>query len=486
MRGLVELWLVKLILLVRPDLAPLAQGDDPAPLAWWLLTSGRDEYAAVRENEEIRRFLNEPAGPGQPSRLERLVYDRREDVRAVHAFGSPGYRDWFVRHGIAEHGLGAFVGVPGAPPQVDPRSRPFGVNVVGHAFGELGVGEEARMAARSLMAAGVPFTLVNVPTGVTASEGDRSVSEFVSDEGPYGFNLLCMTPLETVRWYLERGTRQWAGRFTIGQWWWELAKWPQEWLPAFRLVDEIWAPTRYILDGVSKVSPVHCEYMPSAVELPPVSKRTRADFGLPEHAYLFCCSFDLNSGVVRKNPGAVLEAFERAFPDRSANAAKVGLVLKCQRPTHAEPLWDSVKAAASGDSRIHILEATVPKADLLALYRACDCYVSLHRAEGFGRNLAEAMLLGKPVVATAYSGNLDFCDQSECELVPYRLVPVRSGEYLQSKGVAWADPDVESAARIMARLAANGRKNCWSRSLVARSASTVGSAYRVRLQRILG
>jgi glycosyltransferase involved in cell wall biosynthesis len=132
-----------------------------------------------------------------------------------------------------------------------------------------------------------------------------------------------------------------------------------------------------------------------------------------------------------------------------------------------------------------LIEDTLPREVLLDLYRACDAYVSLHRCEGFGRGIAEAMLLGKPVIATAYSGNLDFCTPDTALLVPATTRKVRPGDYPEAQGMDWAEPDVEAAAEAMRRCALAGWQpegTAVQRVADTYSAQQVGHNYRQRLE----
>jgi glycosyltransferase involved in cell wall biosynthesis len=183
------------------------------------------------------------------------------------------------------------------------------------------------------------------------------------------------------------------------------------------------------------------------VELGNVGPQTRHDFGLPEDAYLYCFAFDINSSAERKNPQGLITAFQKAFPIRSQE--KVGLVLKVSHPETDCARWKQIRRAAKQDPRIHLVEETMRRPELLALFNACDCFVSLHRAEGFGRCLAEALLLGKQVVTTGFSGNTDFCREPRVGLVRHRIIPVKPGDYMWGEGQSWAEPDLDHAAELM-------------------------------------
>jgi hypothetical protein len=183
------------------------------------------------------------------------------------------------------------------------------------------------------------------------------------------------------------------------------------------------------------------------VALGEVGAQKRVDFGLPEKAYLYSFAFDINSSAARKNPEGLIAAFQKAFP--LSGKEDVGLVLKISHPETSCKLWRTIRKAAAGDARIHLIEKTMRRPELLALFNACDCFVSLHRAEGFGRCLAEALLLGKQLIATGFSGNLDFCHEPRVALVRHKMVPLKPGDYMWGEGQEWADPDLDHAADLM-------------------------------------
>jgi glycosyltransferase involved in cell wall biosynthesis len=175
----------------------------------------------------------------------------------------------------------------------------------------------------------------------------------------------------------------------------------------------------------------------------------RANYRLPDKATLFFFAFDPCSFFVRKNPLAAVEAFHQAF---GAASPEVGLVIKCLDPGPHEAVLKPLKAAIAGDPRIHLIEGTLSRGEMNGLLAVTDAYVSLHRSEGFGFGLAEAMLLGKPAIGTDYSGNRDFLTDETGYPVPYTLVPVRPGEYPDHEGQVWAEPDIGVAAKCMASI----------------------------------
>lgn len=358
---------------------------------------------------------------------------------------------------------------------------PFGVNLIGHARGQFGIGEDVRMAALAMQAAGIPFSLYNVEPGREVCQGDDSVDALITDRLPYAVNVLCTTGIETARLAAVEGSRLFDGRRTIGYWPWELPEWPVEWQHAYELVDEVWASSRYTYEAYAKSSPKPVRHVPMTVTVDAMAGLSRRDFRLPEDRFLFVFSFDVLSTLSRKNPQACVRAFKEAF---QLGHEPVGLAVKAMRATPDNPIWQELMEEARSDRRITIISETLSRGAVLDLYRACDVFVSLHRAEGFGRGIAEAMMLGKPVIATGYSGNLDFTTPGSAGLVDHKLRPVSPEEYPFAAGQLWAEPDVGHAAwwmRQMAedhllrqRLAKQGQQQV----LATYAPEVVGAAYR--------
>ncbi|NBR49865.1 glycosyltransferase family 1 protein [bacterium] len=321
------------------------------------------------------------------------------------------------------------------------------MNLFGYARGELGIGEDIRQVAKALQASDVPVCIVNFEPGKNISQADRTADDLICEEPKYAFNLFCMTGIETVRYVCERGVRALDGRYNIGLWPWELPDWPESCRHAYACVDEVWGISEYTANAHRFAAPRPVLPMSLPVALGEVGAQTRADFGLPEKAYLYSFAFDINSSAARKNPEGLIAAFQKAFP--LGGKEDVGLVLKISHPETGCKLWRTIRKAAARDARIHLIEKTMRRPELLALFKACDCFVSLHRAEGFGRCLAEALLLGKQLITTGFSGNLDFCHETRVALVRHKMVPLKPGAYMWGEGQEWADPDLEHAAELM-------------------------------------
>jgi glycosyltransferase involved in cell wall biosynthesis len=237
--------------------------------------------------------------------------------------------------------------------------------------------------------------------------------------------------------------------YNIGFWPWELPEMPAFWLHAYHFVDEIWASTNFTHAAFSRSSPALVLRMPFAVQTDESDKLPRQYFGLADDKFLFGCAVDGLSGFARKGPLAAVHAFKQAFTNEDQS---VGLVIKGIR-AKGDPAWVELLDAVGNDERVHFVTQSLPRGSMFDLWRALDCFVSLHRSEGFGRNIAETMLLGKPVIVTAHSGNMDFTDAESAALVTCSLRPVAQGEYPFGKGQLWAEPNVAVAARQMRRIA---------------------------------
>ena len=321
----------------------------------------------------------------------------------------------------------------------------WGANIIGLAKAELGIAEDTRMAANALKSRDFPFSINDAPVPTCSRQMDLSMEQYIKEGLPHLINIAFLPAIEILRILASQGADYFKGRYTICNWQWELPYWPTALNHCFAFPQEIWAPTQYIYDALEPVSPVPLFHMPMAVELPFFTKRPREYFSLPSDAFCFLFVFDGFSWPERKNPKAAVDAFHRAFP----NEEQVHLVIKCMNCTKQTQIFCDLVQAADKDKRIHIINTVFSRADTLALFNTCDTYISLHRAEGFGRTITEAMLLGKPVIVSNFSGNLDFCNERNSFLVDGRKVPVREGQYPYYDGQYWFDPSIDDAADKM-------------------------------------
>ena len=332
---------------------------------------------------------------------------------------------------------------------------PFGVNLFGYAQGELGQGEDLRMLAATFDLANIPFCIINIRPGNNISQNDNTVDHWISEQPKFGINIFCMTGIEHLRYYLQCGKKVFEGRYTIGLWPWELPSWPDSWAHVYTLVDEIWGISAFTSNAYKK-APIPITTMPLPVLVEPIAEKTRKDFGLPEQDYLFIYSFDLSSTLTRKNPQALIDAFLLAFPQNEEELA-VGLVLKINNVEKMNLNWRRIKKKVKDDRRIKIIEGTFARDEVLALYKCCNCFVSLHRSEGFGRGIVESLMLDLDVIATGYSGNMDYSEASRLLLVDFTLRGIKEDEYFLPNGQSWAEPSISQSAKYMRQLTENSR-----------------------------
>lgn len=335
------------------------------------------------------------------------------------------------------------VGQRAATAPVQPQP---GVNLVGYANGLLSLGEHMRMTSVAFRTTGCDIAFVDYRNGARDRQQVPAERVALAESNKFSVNLFHINADQMLNAYCHFGHGFFQQRYNIGFWAWELEVFPEGWVPAIDLLDEIWAPSRFVQESLARVTSRPVTLMPQCVELPVFDRKPRSHFGLPDGHRLFIFAFDFLSYIDRKNPIAAIRAFRAAFPEPEE---KVGLVVKVMNGNEQDPRWQAMLAEIGGDARIVIINRAMSRAESLALFDCCDCFVSLHRSEGFGRGPAEAMLLGKPVIATGYSGNVDFTLPDNSFLVDYTLVPVEPGQYVFGEGQVWAEADIAHAAQHM-------------------------------------
>jgi glycosyltransferase involved in cell wall biosynthesis len=331
-----------------------------------------------------------------------------------------------------------------AAPPVTP-----GVNLLGYARGEFGVAENVRSYARALEQVAHPFLIFNFDVGTASRQQDHSMERHFSDTLRYADNVFFINAdqMQIARDVLGRDA--FAGRHNIGFWVWELEKFPRDWRGALDLVDEVWVPTGFVREAISAATDKPVLRMPKAIEFKAPTGMDRTHFGLPRDEFVFLFSYDFNGFVARKNPEAVISAFRQAFPSGTNG---VRLLVKSTNGERFPERLEALQRSVTDDPRIEVRDGFLSREEMFGLQNDIDCFVSLHRSEGFGLGMAECMYLGKPVIATGYSGNLDFMDRDNSLLVDYKMIPLRDGDYPYWQGQQWADPDVAHAARLMRRV----------------------------------
>lgn len=333
-------------------------------------------------------------------------------------------------------------------PSSEPLSHAttFGVNVAGYLTGEFGLAEAGRSVVRAIQSAEIPFVLRNY---ILASHrwGDQTLTTF-SDEAPYPINLLMFNGPELPLIRQEFGDAWFRGKYNVGLWYWETQKIPDDWFPALKVLDEVWTTSAFVAEAVAKSTGAKVSRILNPIQIDETRVvPERAPFGLPEETFLFLFSFDFHSYAERKYPMAVVEAFKQAFGARK----DVGLVIKCLNSATYPEKAQALHASLAGINAFFV-DRYLERYEMFSLIAACNSYVSLHRTEGLGLGMAEAMYLGKPVIGTGYSGNMDFMNEDNSLLIRYKLIEIAQDYGVYKKGNLWADPDTGHATEVMQKL----------------------------------
>jgi glycosyltransferase involved in cell wall biosynthesis len=444
---------------------------DGTPITSTMRAVFRYRYDVNREAECADPFgltTRELSTVGVPASVLRLPPARRfsrvRDVSVVRVAearllppGSPARR-------TAKRLLGRTPPPAWVPPPPDevvqartpfPITRPTGLetkaraNVIGYVKGEFGVAEGARNLVRAARARGVDVAIIGVGAAGTAREADLRIADAVTDLAVHPVNILCVNADQTPIVLAQLGAATTAGRYTVGYWFWELARFPEAWRGSIDLIDEIWVASEFVAGALRRATDKPVVNVRMAVDATPSRTYARAEFALRPDRLTFLFTMDFHSYVARKQPGAVVDAFRLAFP---RGDEPVALLLKTTNGDRKPDDLAALRETAAADSRVEVRDGFLSRDEAFGLMSVVDCYVSLHRSEGFGLGLAESMSLGKPVIGTAYSGNMEFMDGANSCLVGYSLIDVGPDEYPFAAGQVWADPDMEHAAFHMRRL----------------------------------
>jgi glycosyltransferase involved in cell wall biosynthesis len=467
-----------------------------------------DPFDSAR-GDDFMAWLNEPVGPGGLSRYLTALYRDRQDLQARFPFVGRLHRDPYLRwvgtigrheerlrgslvpdvklsagtrvasqvarrrtaleqrlqsaaarHPVLRRGAPFYFGVrrlalwlgmlAGRTPSPVEQHLMLditddvspGINVAGYFRAELGIAEVARKLVAAVRFSGLPFATITY--GNTVSRQDFPFEESDAGRAPYDTNLVCINADQLHIFARDVGQRFFANRHTIGVWFWEVEAFPAELHGAFDLVDEVWVASEFVQSTLTSVTRKPVTVFPVPLKTHVVEPLERSVLNLPE-GFLFFFTFDFMSIVERKNPFGLIEAFKDAFQPGEGAA----LVVKSINGDRNVAALERVRAAAADHEDIQVIDGYLSAEVNDRLMAACDCYVSLHRSEGLGLTMAEAMGYGKPVIATAYAGNLAFMDEDNSYLVPYELVPVGAGADPYPADAVWADPDLTRAAALM-------------------------------------
>jgi glycosyltransferase involved in cell wall biosynthesis len=386
---------------------------------------------------------------GAPGALSKAVTETIDEMAQAHALRSAQAR---ARRRARRRGL-----APTLP-----------VTVVGFHGAVHGLGEGARMLARGFADAGLPTRALDLSSQV-GFQVDLPAAFAAPADGERGVVISHINPPELLRWARETEGRLLEGRRHIGYWAWELEDAPADWIPAFDLVDEVWTPSAFAADAIRKIAPqrVKVSPFPYPLYLNPRPAPDRLRFGLPSNQVVVLMAFDLRSTAQRKNPYAALRAFQAA-QERAKTAAGAAALLVCK--VVGADLYPETFAALSAqleaDASIRLMTESLSTDDMAILTASSDIVLSLHRSEGYGLLLAEAIWLGKPTLATGWSSNVEFMDPASSRLVDFTLIPVEGDGAIYRIG-RWADADVADAAAKLGDMIAD---DVWRAELAAATA----------------
>lgn len=321
-----------------------------------------------------------------------------------------------------------------------------GINLIGNIKADTGLGQSCRLVADELEECQLPYSIYQYnQLGLMSNTNTRFDSKIINNL-PYNINLIHINPHELGLAFLQMDRSFWDKRYNIGFWLWELEEFPDEWVPCFHLLDEVWTPSEFISNSIRKKTDLPVITIPYHVSVQVEKEYQRSDFVLPEDKFLFLMMYDRTSMTERKNPGAVLEAYKRAFNKE----IRTGLVIKINNCTAEEE--KALRLELENYNNVYFITEVLNRDQVNSLIKCVDVVVSLHRAEGFGLVLAEAMSLGTPVIATNWSSNTEFMTNDTACLVDFELIELEQDMGLFRKGNHWAEPDVEQAAFYMKEL----------------------------------
>ncbi len=387
------------------------------------------------------------------------TYDPADTVAAQK------YINWLARHGDSVAGDARLLepalerlgnsARPSRPLPAKHKAADPDIDIIGYLNLALGVGEAGRLTLNGLSRSGLTVKGLETSLNSPSSEVDTAFQKLLvpTSEAPVQIFVINADQIGLVIDHLNDHLRDDAYRVMIP--FWELSNFPDAWLDAFRYVDEVWAPSRFIQRALLAKVDKPIIRMPLMLDFEPPPPASRSDFNLPSDKFLFFFAFDYLSFVDRKNPQAIVEAFRRAFRG-SGKTYSAALVLKTLNANLAPAKAQSFLDMLQDDPDVILIERTLAREETLGLIGACDAVVSLHRSEGLGLLVAEAMVLGKPVISTDYSATTELVTPRTGYPVDYTLVPVKEGEYPFAEGQVWADVDVDHAAWQMRQVFRGG------------------------------
>ena len=372
------------------------------------------------------------------------------------------------------------------PSAQTPKSNEFGVNLFGYVHAESGVGQSARSNIQSLTSVNIPVSVIDVRLG-NISRMDGHIDASLKGEPAYRTNLFHINADQLEFALGEIGLHVLEDCFNIGFWAWELPDFPVDWASASKYLDEIWTPSEFCKASIEKQVDIPVVVVPHAIWLEHEPSNEAQGLGVDFKPFTFYTMFDCLSVPERKNVRAAIKAFEQAFDSTKDD---VQFVVKVLNLDAHNDFSDYLLEEAASNQKIKLIDQYFDRDQVFSLLSRIDCFVSLHRSEGFGLGIAEAMLFGKPVIATDWSGNTDFCNAENSLPVNYELIKLDKNHGPYKKGQTWADPSASHAAAQM-KLVFSDEKRARKIGLRAAadvkerlSPSFIGAMLHTRLSRI--
>jgi len=327
------------------------------------------------------------------------------------------------------------------------RKLPEGLNIFGYFREGVGSGVETGAVAnlRAIESAKIPFQTCNVIPFFPKYFGVEKPRRSPDLRNPYFINLFQINADQTPTIYWKAKKKKFENHYNIGFWYWENEHFPKKWFPAFRCLHEIWTASEFTRAAVQEATALPVCTIPPPVHFE-VPEASRSAFSLPKNRFIFLFVFDFRGFFERKNPLGLIRAFQQAFPDPSSEAL---LVIKCFNSHYFPAERQRLLESGGRHPSVRVIDEDIGQTGTRQLIQACDVYVSLHRSEGFGLTIAEAMSLAKPVIVTGYSGNMQFTTPQNSFLVNHKLVRIQKTIGPYEKGWHWAEPSIDHAAHWM-------------------------------------
>lgn len=328
------------------------------------------------------------------------------------------------------------------------QNYPFGLNLIGDIKAETGLGQSMRIIAEAIETSGIPFCILQIESPGGLKHSDSTWNHRIENKAKYSINIIHINPNIWVESYNNLSDEILNYRYNIAYWLWELEEFPDEWVPCISTVEEIWTPSEFVSQSIRHKTNKPVITVPYYIEINKNNMHSRDYFNLPTNQFLFLTMYDLKSISERKNPEAVIDAYKQAF---SESNEEVGLIIKINHINNKLKLND-LQLKLNNYKNIYYITDNLTRNEVESLISVSDVLVSLHRSEGFGLPLAEAMYLGTPVIATNWSANTEFMNKECACLVDYQFKLINKDIGYYKKGNRWADANVKTAAEYMQKL----------------------------------